>query len=563
MRSWIGLAATCWLVGWCGSTRVTAKEPTHRWLYLQRNLQVSEAVEPTKELLRRAAAAGYTAVVLADYKLNILDRVPDHYFRNAAAIKKAAAELKLEIIPAVASIGYSSGILAHDPNLAEGIPCRGVPLIVQGNVVDVASELVDALPGGSFEDVRSDRFAGWDFQDHIGKASFADRQIKHGGATAIRFENIGTADPEHGHGRVSKAIRVRPWRQYHAAAWIKTDEFTSGEIRMFAMGQNGRVLSYSDLRVRRTQDWRQHHILFNSLENEQIRLYLGVWGGKAGKLWFDDVTFVQTAFVQLVRRAGCPLTIKDASGRALVEGRDFAKLSDPKMGTVPYAGNYDVYHEPPQLKLLPAAKLQSGQRLTADFYHAVVVHSDQVACCLGDEKVFAVVEDQVRRVKDLFSPKTYFLSHDEIRVANWCLACNREGRSAGQLLAENVRRISGIVRKVDSAAKLCVWSDMFDPHHNANDNYYLVNGNLTGSWEGLAQDVVVVNWHQRNRPSLEWFAKRGHAQVLAGFYDGPAGAIRDWLDRAAGLPNVEGVMYTTWRGDFTQLEPFARALRTP
>ena len=32
--------------------------------------------------------------------------------------------MKLEIIPTVAGFGYSSGILAHDPNLAEGLPAE-------------------------------------------------------------------------------------------------------------------------------------------------------------------------------------------------------------------------------------------------------------------------------------------------------------------------------------------------------------------------------------------------------------------------------------------------------
>ena len=53
-------------------------------------------------------------MVLADYKLNVLDRVPKHYFANAERVKKAARDNKIEIIPAVFPVGYSAGILAHE-----------------------------------------------------------------------------------------------------------------------------------------------------------------------------------------------------------------------------------------------------------------------------------------------------------------------------------------------------------------------------------------------------------------------------------------------------------------
>ena len=34
--------------------------------------------------------------MLADYQLNILDRVPEHYFQNARKFKQICDELKLE-----------------------------------------------------------------------------------------------------------------------------------------------------------------------------------------------------------------------------------------------------------------------------------------------------------------------------------------------------------------------------------------------------------------------------------------------------------------------------------
>jgi hypothetical protein len=99
---------------------------------------------------------------------------------------------------------------------------------------------------------------------------------------------------------------------------------------------------------------------------------------------------------------------------------------------------------------------------------------------------------------------------------------------------------------------------MFDPHHNAVKDYYLVNGDLAGSWEGLPKEMLIINWHQgQAAKSLPFFGRRGHAQVLAGYYDGPVDRIRQWLDAGKDVEGIRGAMYTTWRGNFDDLEKFA------
>jgi hypothetical protein len=538
-----------------------AEELSRRWVYLQLNLQVEANVEKAESILRRAAAAGYNGVVLADYKLNILDRVPDHYFRHAERFKQIARELKLEIIPTVAPMGYSDGLLAHNPNLAEGLPVKDAPFVVRGGVAQLDSELKDALPGGGFEQHKNHAVAGWSFQDFPGKASIVDTAIKRAGASSLRFENLRETAAPSGNGRVSRVVSVRPWRQFHASVWIKTEAFESASsVRLFAMGKDGRVLSHSNLQVKRDQDWTQHHIVFNSLEDDEIRLYCGAWSGRGGKLWLDDLQLEEAAFVNLLRRDACPLVVKTASGQVCEEGKDFARLVDPKLGNVPYPGNFDVYHQPPQLRLLPGSRIQEEEKLLVSFYHTVTIYDGQVTCCLADREVFKILADQVRRVEQLFEPKTYFLSHDEIRLANWCPACHREGRSAGELLAENMRQCVATIRKTNPTATLCVWSDMFDPSHNARDKFYLVQGDLAGSWEGLPRDMVLINWNSgKPKESLPFFGNRGHAQILAGYYDADPKRIAAWLAAGEGVPGINGVMYTTWQSNFEQLEKFAKA----
>ena len=146
----------------------------------------------------------------------------------------------------------------------------------------------------------------------------------------------------------------------------------------------------------------------------------------------------------------------------------------------------------------------------------------------------------MKRVNDLFAPKTWFLSHDEIRVTGWCKDAEESKLSPGQRLAANVKKCVEIVRAASPKGRIAIWSDMFDPHHNAVEKYYLVNGSWKGSWEGLPKDVVIVNWNGgKAAESLKFFADRGHAQVIAGFYDSPGlQGFTKWDGAARGVPGV-------------------------
>ena len=94
-------------------------------------------------------------------------------------------------------------------------------------------------------------------------------------------------------------------------------------------------------------------------------------------------------------------------------------------------------------------------------------------------------------------------------------------------------------------------------HILIKNNYYLVNGDLTGSWNGMPKDIIIVNWYFGKRDkNLPLFASRGHRQVIAGYYDGDVKKIDAWLDSAAKVKGVVGVMYTTWQSRFDDIEAF-------
>ncbi len=186
--------------------------------------------------------------------------------------------------------------------------------------------------------------------------------------------------------------------------------------------------------------------------------------------------------------------------------------------------------------------IKEDAQLLVSYYHTVTTHDGQVACSLEHPEVFKVVERQVNGVEKLLHPKQYMLSHDEIRVANWSDSGRSGRRTAGQVLAENVQRTMRIIHQVNPDARCCIWSDMFDPYHNAvKGPYYLVNGSLEGSWKGLTPEMTIINWNSsRPTESLAFFDKLGCRQVLAGYYDADPASIREWLSKAQATPSVTG-----------------------
>ena len=164
------------------------------------------------------------------------------------------------------------------------------------------------------------------------------------------------------------------------------------------------------------------------------------------------------------------------------------------------------------------------------------------------------------RVNDLYHPKTFFMQHDEMRVANWCLACRRRKLTPGELMADNAARCVKILKQVSPSARVVVWSDMFDPNHNAVNDYYLVNGSLNGSWKGLEPSVILANWNAgKAKASLDFFAGRGHSQILAGYYDSDDN-FAIWDAAAREVPRVEGFMYTTWQNRYDDLARYGRLI---
>ncbi len=492
-----------------------------------------------------------------DFKFNILDRMPERYFDNAGQLRDKARELGMTVVAQCMNLGWSEGILYHDPNLAEGIPVRDMRYVVADGLAQPAHDEQVELPGGDFEDVQEGRIGGWDWYDDPGQSTFADSETVHSGAYSARMERIGEVN-EYGNCRFCKLVQLKPFHYYRLCGWVKTQDLErAGNVRMQALaGEKLHSLAYPDMPVQRTQDWTQYQTVFNSLDYDAVRIYVGVWGGTTGRLWWDDVTLEECGPLNILRRESTPLVVKGEDGTVYEELRDFEHVEDPQLGDL------NQTHEAPVIRVTPDSRIADGQTLLVSFYHPGIIGTGDVMCCLSEPRVYEILRDQVQRLNALMQPDVFFMSHDEIRCANWDPPCQARGMTPGQLLADNVTRCVEMIREIAPAAEIAVWSDMLDPHHNAvSGPYYLVNGSLEGSWEGLDPTVTIMNWYSEPAPENNlFFSQRGH--MLCGYFDRQPGEFYDpaWLEKTRDVPGIIGVMYTPWSTGYDHIEAWAQAV---
>jgi hypothetical protein len=537
-------------------------EPLPRlWVQLRHNLQDPGDLAAAISVMERAAAAGYGGVVLADFKLNLLHRevLPAAYGEHLRRFLARAAELGLVVVPAGFPFGWSEALLQADPNLAEAALVRGARFVVSadGTALEPVSTAL-GFEGGGFDRVVDGVFAGWDGQD----ARIAiDHEVYRSAPASLRMV------PGDGNGRVFQRLVVPPDRQIHVSFWMRMEEFGTSWFNAMLYDEEREIIrNHNMYRWDWNQDWTRYDFVANTGDSEVLTLYLGTWNDSNGQLWIDDVTVEEVALVNLVRRPGAPLRLYDPrTAETYQEGVDVAPIVDPQSGTVPWPGNFDQWHEPPRVRVLAGGALEAGERVAIDYYAVQPVHDGQVAACLSEPAVQLWMIESARAILAAFpDAPAFFMSHDEIRQMNTCAACAGRGLEAGVLLGLQANLSVDILRAQRADIGVFVWSDMFDPGHNAVERFYLVRGSLVGSWAGLPSHVLVVNWNQTDlAESLRFFAGRGHPQIVAGYYDSGDGAASGRREREAaeGIEGVVGFMYTTWSNDWSQLESYAEALR--
>ena len=522
-----------------------------RWVFVSRGLGRDSDVENISEIVKTASQHGLNGMVLSA-GLDALSLRSTDQLRRLQEIKKICDEHKFEIVPLIFSAGYGGSVLSHNPNLAAGLPVKDALFVVDGNEARLVADPPVKIVNGGFEEFQGNQFAGYRFHDKPGEISFVDHEIVREGKTALRFEHFGELDPQHGHARVMQEISVHPHRYYRFTCWVKTENMR-GSFRVQVL-VDSRSLAPYDPGIRETTDWRKVTMTFNSLEYDRVRLYVGLWGGKAGRVWLDDMRIEEIGLANVIRRPGTPITVTSEDGKITYEeGKDYERIVDPALRV-----SRSPEHDGPPVRTLPDSRIKGGQRLRVSFYHSVAVNRGQVSICMSEPEVYEIWRKETRLLHEQLQPQKYFMSMDEIRAGGSCAACKAHNVTMAEILGDCITRQVEILRGNNPNAEIYIWSDMLDPNHNAHDNYYLVDGDFTGSWEHVPKDLIIVCWyHEKRKESLKFFSDLGFRTLAGAYYDGDTlENPRNWLETLSRTPRARGIMYTTWQSKYALLADF-------
>ena len=518
------------------------------------NLETQGDVAEISQLLETAGSHSLNGAVVS-FGLDTLCQKSTDYFDRLAQVKDACDRNKLDLIPAVFSVGYGGGILAHDRNLAEGLPVEDAPFRVKQGKASFLSDAPAKLENGEFERFHENHFSGFNFHDQPGEISFADTAVHHGGKASIRLENFTTN--RYGHGRVMQEVKVRPHRCYRVCLWVKTEGLQPAGAFQVELLANNRELAPRTFHIPATSDWRKLSFVFNSLNEDRINLYAGVWGGKAGKFWLDDWSLEEVGPINVLHRPGTPVSVRGTDGKTYVEGKDYSALTDPDF-------NFGQVDRPaPGLSILADGRIKEEERLLVSWYHPMLINDWQQTVCMAEPALYGVFDHEAKLLAERLHPKRVLLNMDEIRMGGTCRAC--AGRNMGELLGECITRQVQILRRYLPEVEVYIWSDMLDPNHNAHGNYYLVNGDFTGSWRHVPKHLVMAVWGDKpQEKNARFFSDLGFRTLGACYYDAAdLNDVKKWLALARRSPGMQGLMYTPWLRKYALLGDFGDLFRSP
>lgn len=530
-----------------------------RWVRVGARLRTDADVEKFRKIAEVAAQHGLNGILLSA-GLDSMDLQPAEYHQCLKQVRAICETLHLDIIPSFLSAGYGGAVLAHDKNLAAGLPVKDALFVAKGGVAGLVPDPAVNLTNGNFENSAPDSIQGFVPTGKPGEFVVVDGAIFREGEKSLRFENFKKAAAETV--SIRQTVGVKPYRGYRLSCFIKaenlrpSDPFGDSNFQLKVLGgEEKRPLQFENPKLSPNDDWHRVSVGFNSWGYDKVEIVPSMSGGGEGKFWIDDLRLEELGLVNLLRRPGTPLAVKsESTGRIYEESRDFVETKDPLL-------NFHWDHEGPPLTLLPGTRIREGERLRVSFYHGTRIYNDQTPICMSEPKVYEIWEKAVRLVHEALAPRFYLLNMDELRTGGSCEACRKRHLTMGQILGDTLTRQQGIIKAVNPKAEVFVWSDMMDPNHNAKPDrkwYYLAEGTYTDAWKYIPKDLNIICWYFEVRDaSLKHFSSLGFQTMAGSYYDAdnlenPKGWLRS-LDKT---PGACGILYTTWLDKYELLGPF-------
>ena len=535
------------------------------WLWSHSYITNAAAVQQNEARIDQAAAEGYTGIVFWDSSFSFM-AAPFWTPQNVSYLQQVMdyAESKgLKVTATVAPYGASQDALQNNPNWAESQHVVGTQFQVSADGTSLRQ--ISDFPGLQNPGMENGQ-TGWFGLNDAGVS--VDCTTSHTGSCAALIQNSPN------NARLVQSFPVHPWRQYHVRFWYKSQSCGGCNPNIYIYdSQNMDIVRFNtSFNANGGQDWTQVDYTINSQASSELLMYLGNWGGNTGSLWFDDISVEETDLIFLTRRSGTPIKLYDPQNSNTVyqEGRDFNYIADPQMVNwrTPFT---NLWHTPPTITLPSTTTLKPGQVVALDSYAVTMLPNEQVNMCFTEQGALDWQKSNAQAINAMVPADAgMMMQYDEIRQMNSCESCRAKGLTAGELLAQHAQQSTNLYQSVHPGGPIYVWSDMFDPYHNARNNYVYVEGDISGAWAGLSSNVIVMNWNLGNLAnSLNWFSGLNpsqptpHQQVIAGYYDNGNGtwSAQNELAQASGIPGIQGLMYTTWGDDYSQMAQFAAAAK--
>jgi len=530
-----------------------AKDYPYKFVYVHgKPLENMEQVELIRKLAKTAREHGLNGLIL-DAFFDRITREPPYDYKNLREIVNICQENGIEFIPSVMGLGYNAPMLCNDKNLIEGLPVRDALFVVGKGRAGLQDDPAVEIVNGGFERAEGGAPAAFTLSGQPGAVISIDATVAKQGKSSLKVELSKEFAEESA--LATQEISVHPYRIYRLSCWVRTEGIkSSGDVfPMLIQGTDGRRLQYYIPPVKGTSDWTRAVVGFNSKNYDRVRISVGAPASDGGAFWIDGLTIREEGLVNVLRRQGTPLVVKgETSGTVYEEGRDFAPVYDPVMTLL-----YD--HEPPSIKILPGSRIAEGERLRVSFYNNQPIYNGQTPACFSEPEVYEWWRRSVEFLHNYIHPKKYYLGVDELRMAGTCETCKKRGLSVVEMLGDCIRKQEEIIRSFEPEAEIFIWSDMFDPNHNANNRqgnyYYFADETFENSWKYIPKDVVIVCWyHEVRDASLKHFSGNGFRTL--GSSSGDLNTARGWLKSLDATPRAVGIMYTTWSDDFSILPDF-------
>lgn len=602
--------------------------------------QAADLVDgPSPQSLKSAKAAGATAVVVSLYQLARVDQIPaDPANEERKVLTRfqryciAAKAKGIQVIPQVMALGGWGGVGSRNEfqqpggvarNWLEGQKVIGTKFVVAADKKSAVHQPVTiALPNPT------------DTRDNSPVLS-TDTVVKHGASPYAAHWDFRATAPAQQSARIFNfaPVVMVPDRVYVLRFWFKCEGLkgngspVSVQVRRkpghaslasFNSDQNAIVAAQVQTNgAGDTQDWVQVSVpipsqhLYTDQANTQVAFDIFyVVNGTDGQVWIDDVTLQEAPPAHILRRTGCPVTVKVArTGATLTEGVDYTTFADPDLGKC-FLGDTDVpgysYNRPGNGLAVPAISLTStgsgkvvaGDALSVGYHqyvaplqyvdvgtrHPTPIYSGSWFNCQTYSGIDSFVDANMAALKSLLSaapPTKFFLTWDEIRHMQGCDLCRTSSTDhPAALLSRTYIRYANVIEKYFPGAEVVMWSDMFDPIQNAvpGTNYMGCPQPFSTTASQYSAQLILnaynafpkkikrlptimcwpfgVYWNtltpaQTKAQSLGYFAGKGYKVMAATFYDYSADSDPcDWLSAMASTSAIKskasGLMYQSW-----------------